>query len=474
MEENTQNQTPHIVILPSPGMGHIIPLGEFARKLIFLHNFTVTFTIPTGNSPSKAMISYLQSLPKAIDYTLLTPVALDDLPDNAKIETRISLTVTHSLDAIRDALKSFTATKRVVAFIVDIFGTDAFDVALEFKIKPYIFFTSTAMVLSFMKHLPELDKSITGEFRDLPEKLKLPGCVPIHGKDLLDPVQDRSDESYKWFLHHAKRYELAEGIMVNTFEELELGALRELKLRKDWPPVYSVGPSIQNNMGSTSPDDDEGPEILKWLDEQPHGSVLFVSFGSGGTLSSIQIEELAMGLEMSGQRFLWVARSPSDGIANATYFTVQSINDPLSYLPEGFLNRTKNLGLVVPNWAPQVKVLSHGSTAGFLSHCGWNSVLESVVHGVPLIAWPLYAEQKMNAVMLAEDLEVALKPAFAENGIVYRGDIARVVKGLMEGEEGKRLRSKMRGLKESAALAFSENGSSTNSLSELAQKWKNN
>ncbi|KAK9094275.1 hypothetical protein Scep_025744 [Stephania cephalantha] len=470
MEENTQNQTPHIVILPSPGMGHIIPLGEFARKLISLHNFTVTFTIPTGNSPSKAMISYLQSLPKAIDYTFLPPVPLDDLPDPAKIETRISLTVNRSLDVIRDALKSFTATKRVVALVVDIFGTDAFDVAWEFKIKPYIFFTTNAMVLSFVKHLPELDKSITGEFRDLTEKLKFPGCVPIHGKDLLDPVQDRSDEAYKWFLHHAKRYELAEGIVANTFAELEPRALTELKQRKDWPSVYFVGPLIQCNKDTP----DEQCEILKWLDEQPHGSVLFVSFGSGGTLSSIQIEELAMGLEMSGQRFLWVVRSPSDEIANATYFTVQSINDPLSFLPEGFLERTKNLGLVVPNWAPQVKVLSHGSTAGFLSHCGWNSILESVVHGVPLITWPLYAEQKMNAVMLVEDLEVALKPEFAENGIVYRDDIARVVKGLVEGEEGKSLRSKMRDLKESAAMAFCENGSSTNSLSELAQKWKNN
>ncbi|CAL5396868.1 unnamed protein product [Camellia sinensis] len=121
---------------------------------------------------------------------------------------------------------------------------------------------------------------------------------------------------------------------------------------------------------------------------------------------------------MSGQRFLWVVRSPNDKSANAAFFTAQSQNDPFGFLPEGFLERTKGRGLVVQSWAPQIEVLRHHSTRGFLTHCGWNSILESVVHGVPLIAWPLYAEQKMNAVMLTEGLNVALRPKSDETGLV--------------------------------------------------------
>lgn len=123
---------------------------------------------------------------------------------------------------------------------------------------------------------------------------------------------------------------------------------------------------------------------------------------------------------------------------------------------------------------PQIQVLSHGSTGGFLSHCGRNSTLESVINGVPLIAWPLYAEQRMNAVFLADDLKVALKVKPDEKRIVGRDQIAKYTKELMEREEGKLLRNRMKELKEAAKLALSDEGSSTKSLAEVAQIWKSN
>jgi len=113
------------------------------------------------------------------------------------------------------------------------------------------------------------------------------------------------------------------------------------------------------------------------------------------------------------------------------------------------------------------------STGGFLTHCGWNSILESVVNGIPLIAWPLYAEQKMNAVMLTEDIKVAVRAKANENGLVGREEIGRLTKALMEGEDGKKLRSRMKELKDAAARVLSEDGSSTKALSELALSWKN-
>lgn len=214
---------------------------------------------------------------------------------------------------------------------------------------------------------------------------------------------------------------------------------------------------------------------MSWLDNHPCDSVLFVALGSGGTLRSEQLTELAWGLEASKQRFILVVQKPTDVSAFATFFNVGSDeNDPVAYLPEGFVRRTEGVGLVVPSWAPQVAVLCHEATGGFLSHCGWNSTLESMVHGVPMIAWPLYAEQKMNATMLTEEVGVAVKPA-ARDGerVIRREEIERVVRLVMEGEEGKIMRRRAKELQESAEKALVYGGSSYESLTRVVESWKN-
>lgn len=361
------------------------------------------------------------------------------------------------------------ASQQVAALLVDLVGTDAFDIATELNIPSYLYFTSTTMLLSFsLYNLPLLDQEYQCQFRDLPDLVKIPGCVPVHGKDLLQQVQDRNNDDYKCFLHHSKRYRLAEGIIENSFPELEPGAIELLqKDEPGRPPVYTVGPVVNEDSAQTG-----ASECLEWLDAQPRDSVIFVCFGSGGTLSRAQTIELALGLERSEQRFLWVVRSPNDEVADASFFSNESQTDPLDFLPKGFVERTKERGLLVLDWAPQAKVLSHASIGGFLSHCGWNSVLESVANGVPLVAWPLYAEQRMNAVLVTEDVKVALRPKVGENGLVELVEIARVVRTLMQGEEGKKLRCKMKDLKEAAATTLKENGSSTNQIFQLALKWK--
>ncbi|KAJ4955855.1 hypothetical protein NE237_012638 [Protea cynaroides] len=460
-------QTPHIVILPAPGMGHLIPLVEFAKQFVHHHDFSITFTIPTDGSPTKVQKVVLDSLPNSINTIFLPSVNLDDLSKDTNVETRIYLTIARSLSSLRQAFKVLTTTTPVAALVVDLFGSDAFDVAKEFNIPSYIFLPSPAMLLSLYLHLPKLDEMHSCEYRELPKPVTLPGCVPLHGRDFMDPIQDRQSKVYTWTLYHSKRFRLADGILLNSFTDMEASAIKAFKEGGDSivPPIYPVGPLIQN--GSRDGVDTSG--CLNWLNNQPVGSVLFVSFGSGGALSWDQLNELALGLELSEQRFLWVVKSP-----NTTYLGAQTIEeeDPLSFLPEGFLERTKGRALVVPSWAPQIQVLSHGSTGGFVTHCGWNSTLESVVHGVPLIVWPLFAEQKMNAVMLVEDLKVALRPKAKKNGIVGRIEIANVVKCLMEGDEGKKARKRMRMLKDAAAKVLSEEGSSRKSLSEVACKWK--
>ncbi|CAH2069267.1 unnamed protein product [Thlaspi arvense] len=467
-----ESKAPHVAIIPSPGMGHLIPLVQFAKRLVHRHGFTVTFIVVGEGPPSKAQRTVLNSLPSSIASVFLPPADLTDRPPTTRIETRISLTVSRSNPELRRVFETFAAEGRLpTALFVDLFGTDAFDVAVEFHVSPYIFFPSTANVLSFFLHLPKLDETVSCAFSELTEPVKLPGCVPLSGKDFLDPVQDRKDDAYKWLLHNTKRYKEAEGILVNTFLELEPDAIKALqKPGLDKPPVYPIGPLVnigkeESNIGK------QESECLKWLDNQPLGSVLYVSFGSGGALTHEQFKELALGLADSEQRFLWVVRSPSQ-IADASFFDPHSQTDPLAFLPPGFLERTKGRGFVLPSWAPQAQVLAHPSTGGFLTHCGWNSTLESIVSGVPLIAWPLYAEQRMNAVLLVEDVHVALRARAGDDGVVRREEVTRVVKGLMEGEEGKGVRNKMKEMKEGARKVLSDDGSSTKALSLVALKWK--
>ncbi|KAM4081744.1 hypothetical protein ACJW30_11G115200 [Castanea mollissima] len=271
-------QTLHIAIVPSLGMSHLIPLIELAKKLVLHHNFRVTCIIPASRPQLKAMKAVLGGLPPSIKPIFLPPASLEDLPQGVAIGAKVALTMNRSLPSLRNVLKSLAATTHLVALVVD-----AIDVATEFNVASYIFFTSNAMALSFLLHFPKLDESVTCGFKDLQEPLRLPGCLPIRSKDLIDDVlHGRTNENYKWLLHHSKRIRLAKGVMVNTFMDLEARAIKALHDHSHGrPPIYPIGPIVRT--GSTNPID--GHECITWLDNQPSGSVLSVSFGSGGTLS---------------------------------------------------------------------------------------------------------------------------------------------------------------------------------------------
>ena len=180
-------QKSHIAILPSPGMGHLIPLVEFAKLLLLHHDFHITCIIPTIGSPSEAMKEVLQALPTSIDHVFLPPVIMEDLK-GANPGLQIELTMTRSLPSLRDVLTSLVATTQLVALVIDPFGVDALDVATDLNVSPYIFYPTNAMALSLVLNLPKLDETVSCEYRDLPEPVKLPGCIPIHGRDLIDPI----------------------------------------------------------------------------------------------------------------------------------------------------------------------------------------------------------------------------------------------------------------------------------------------
>ena len=207
---------------------------------------------------------------------------------------------------------------------------------------------------------------------------------------------------------------------------------------------------------------------LEWLDKQEKKSVLYVSFGTTTTLTNEQIKQLAIGLEASKQKFIWVLRDADKGDNSNVRITRDE-----EYL-KGFEERVKvkGNGLIVRDWAPQLEILSHGSTGGFMSHCGWNSVLEAVVAGVPIIAWPLHAEQHMNRNLLVEDMKMAIGLEHREEDEFVKGEeLEKKVRELMASEKGKEMRErsfKMRDLAESARGHF---GSSTKALNKLIETW---
>ncbi|KAL2319943.1 hypothetical protein Fmac_028912 [Flemingia macrophylla] len=474
----------HIALVSVPAFSHQVSILRFAKRLLQLHNndFNVTCIIPTVGVSSTPSKSFFHTLPPNIHCIFLPSVHFDDLKNNGvPVEVQLQLSVSRVMPSVRDTLRSLLSSTNVVALIADAMVPEALEFVKEHNILSYIYFPCSSMLLSLCLHAPTLDQEVSCEYRDHPHLIKIPGCISIYGKDLPDSAQDRSSLNYKLFLKRCQKYrDVHDGILVNSFLEMEEEATKAIIQQsicngngvgdRNYPPIFPIGPIIQNGSSGQKNDCDL---CLLWLDKQPPNSVLYVSFGSGGTLSQEQINELALGLELSRHKFLWVnLRAPNDR-ASATYFVNDSlVDDPLSYLPLGFLERTKGQGLVTSGWAPQVEVLDHESVGAFLTHCGWNSVLESVVHGVPMIAWPLFAEQRTNAALVTDGLKVAVRLNTSGESVVLKEEVAEVIKSVMEELEGEEIRRRMKELQKLAACAVMEDGSAGKTLSKLALKWR--
>ncbi|XP_030529640.1 anthocyanidin 3-O-glucosyltransferase 5-like [Rhodamnia argentea] len=464
----------HAALLSSPGMGHLIPVIELGKRLVADHGFQVTvFILPLQASGAEAEIIEFAMTTKLLDVLELPPPELSasGLGEDAALATRLAVMMREARPAFRSALVAMDVRPDVL--IVDLFGTEHLCIGDELGIPKYVYNTSNAWFLALAIYSPTLDKEVKGEYVDRTEPLEIPGCKPVRPEDVVDPMLDRSNQQYREYVRQAGEIRMADGILLNVWEDLQaetLAALRKEEFlgRVVNGPVYTVGPLIRPVRRAGL-----GKELLVWLDKQPSESVMFVSFGSGGTLSAEQLVELAWGLELSQQRFIWVLRRPTVKSLDGSFFDAGKGGDGdevLSFLPVGFTARTRDRGLVLPSWGPQVEILSHPSVGGFLSHCGWNSTLESMTNGVPMIAWPLYAEQRLNATLLAEEIGVAVRPkALPSKEIVVREEVEELVRTVMVGEEGHATRARVKEVKRSAEMAVARGGSSYESLRKMKE-----
>eukprot|EP00250_Pteridium_aquilinum_P020695 c24911_g10_i1 orf=844-1776(+) len=266
----------------------------------------------------------------------------------------------------------------------------------------------------------------------------IPGLHPMHPSELpFETVHGQVGLTWVENLVRTRFKELhkAVGVLGNSFNELEPNVCKALG-----PKFYAIGPltpfpsnrqdfkngnskSYKNRSLSASLWAED--ECIDWLDKQPPRSVVYVSFGSLTTFSMAQIQDLAKGLASSKQRFLWVIRKNT---------VVGNVGNVVEALPKGFLEEVNERGKVI-NWAPQTLVLAHPSVGGFFSHCGWNSCMEALSFGVPILGWPSMMDQITNCWLICNQWKVGLKVETNQENIVGDLEVERCVKMLMEGEE---------------------------------------
>eukprot|EP01018_Ginkgo_biloba_P016933 Gb_36915 [translate_table: standard] len=454
---------PHVMILSSLGHSHLIPFMEFSKKLAsrgFTISFVTTFhQIPSlsnkvGAAQKEGLDIRLMEVKVPRDHLSFGKPANPNcvqLPPILDADDRLEPYFERFLD---DFLKE-TELTRPLCLVADFLLGWASAVAAKFGIPRVNFECSGAFAEAVdeivWKILPRnLERTTSGRYI-VPE---FPGEICLKSSQILPDLvkATETDAMHLFWERHRAGNKQSWRTVINTFYELESESVDYFE--KVNGPVRTIGPLLPPEAfqdgrkiipGALEMDvNTDERTCLQWLDRQRARSVLYISFGSEKSVSCAQITELAVGLERSRQKFLWVLRRPSDaGEASAS---------ALDYLPDRIYERVKEKdeGLIVLGWAPQLAILAHPSTGGFLSHC----------------------EQHFNSEFVVDLIKIAVEaPERAEeNWLVSSEDIERAVRLLLEGEEGKELKARVDELKKIARAAVSDGGSSYNNFDLFVQE----
>ncbi|KAH7437525.1 hypothetical protein KP509_05G076400 [Ceratopteris richardii] len=246
-------------------------------------------------------------------------------------------------------------------------------------------------------------------------------------------------------------------ILSNSVHELDFGAVGAMPPQFSRPlPIGPILPIDVLQMPSTNKIScraslwHEEDSCLQWLDEQKPQSVLYVSLGSIAILDKEQLKELAVALEASELPILWVLRDDLTGSKG-------------TFLPDDFQDRTRKMIRII-SWSPQLLVLAHKAVGGFLTHAGWNSTLEALSMGVPMLVWPHLGDQFLNAELVVGEWGVGLELNLGNKDFIGKNCIESQVRKLMEEHEGEVLRAKAKEIRQQILTAVAEGGSSYNNL----------
>ncbi|MCL7047566.1 hypothetical protein MKW94_017918 [Papaver nudicaule] len=467
MEKMIMEKRGHVLMIPFPSQGHINPCLQFLKRLV---SKGLKTTLVTTNFISK-------SIQPKLGHNIGIEFISDGYDNGGFAESDSVQSYLQRLQAVGSAdltqlikkLNSSTEMKDnpVNCIVYDAFLPWALDVARQFGLVGGSFFTQPCAVNSiyyqFGKGLLKIgedmvtansDVLITGlplplQVSDLPSFLGVPGTYPAY----LEMV-----------LNQFINVEEADWIFINSFDMLEVQVVDWMT--KKFPQLRTIGPTIPSVYLDNRIEDDRdyGLNLFKpdssicmnWLNAKANGTVVYVSFGSMADLSKEQMEELAMGLIGSNSYFLWVVRGSEEHKLSAKI--LEEIE-------------TGNKGLVV-KWSPQLQVLSHEAVGCFVTHCGWNSTLEALSLGVPMVGIPQWTDQTTNAKFIEDEWRVGVrvKVSDARKGIWTRKDLEVSIREVMEGEKGKEMKRNSSKWRKLAQQAVDLGGSSDQNLDEFVAK----
>ncbi|KAK8568341.1 hypothetical protein V6N13_106264 [Hibiscus sabdariffa] len=463
---------PHAVCIPYPAQGHINPMLKVA-KLLHLNGFHVTF-VNTEYNHQRLLKSRgpnaLHGLPDFRFETIPDGLPPPDIEGTQDIPALCSSTSKNCLAPFRQLLARLNSSSGVPP-VTCVFsdGVMSFTMvaAQELGIPEVLLWTTSACGFLAYYHYRQLIEKGVAPLKDESYLSNgyldtiidwIPGMKNLRIRDLPSFVRTTNpdDIMLNFLATESKRAAKASAVIVNTFDELEHDVLKALSAIL--PRIYAIGPlhlllkniphspslnSIASNLWK------EEPQCLQWLDSKQPKSVVYVNFGSITVMTANQLVEFAWGLANSNQPFLWIIRP-------------DLVRGDSAILPPEFIEETKERSLMA-SWIPQEQVLNHPAIAGFLTHSGWNSTIESVSSGVPMISWPFFAEQQTNCRFACNEWGVGMEI----DSDVKRDEVEKLVRELMEGKKGKEMKKKSMELKKKAEEAASLNGPSFLNLESL-------
>ncbi|XP_042015174.1 7-deoxyloganetic acid glucosyl transferase-like [Salvia splendens] len=410
---------PHVLIFPMPVQGHLNPMLKLAH-LLCLAEFHVTFIISDSNH--RRLLQHTTASAAFSRYPGFQFRSLPDgLPDNHPRRGHGAMELMSSVAnvtvplfkkmMIQENFLASAARRSITCFVADGLLSFAPDFCEENGIPLICFRPATASYFWAIYRFPQLlqaqeipfgGKSMDGLIESIPgmegflRRRDLPGFYR---------VDDINDPTLKGVVAAVRQINRAQAVILNSCEDLEGQIVAEMQ--NYVPRVFSIGPIHEQVKYRLTEKEAESSIItaslwaedrscIDWLDAQPPKSVIYVSFGSLTLLTREQVLEFLHGLLESSQRFLWVMRPDSVTGSNA--------EDPV---PAELMERIKGKGLLV-EWAPQEKVLNHPAVGGFMTHSGWNSTLESIAAGVPMICWPYLGDQQTNSRFVSEVWKIGL------------------------------------------------------------------
>ncbi|KAK7396612.1 hypothetical protein VNO78_17739 [Psophocarpus tetragonolobus] len=470
----------HFVLFPLMAPGHMLPMTDLAT-ILAQHNVIVTIVTTTHNasriSPTLARAS-LSGLPLRL-VQLHFPsqdAGFPDGCDNFDLLPSIAMGLDFFLAVnnflLQPARKLFQQlSPKPNCIISDVSLSYTAHIATQFNIPRISFYGVSCFCLLWQHNLvtSHLLQSIAtdSEYFSIPD---IPHKIEVTKAQMPSPMH----ENWKEFVDKMAAAEaVTYGVVVNSFEELEAEYATDFKKTRN-DKVWCVGPVSLSNRNELDKAErgnktsSEAHSCMKWLDLQKPNSVIYVCLGSICNLISLQLIELGMALEASKAAFIWVIRE-----GNQTEEMKKWIKE------SGFEERNKGVGVLLREWAPQVLILSHPSIGGFLTHCGWNSTLEAISAGVPMLTWPLFGDQFFNERFIVQILRIGVGVGVESpvkwgdehkvGVLVKKEDVVRAIHKLMdEGSEREERRRRAQELAEMANKAV-QGGSSHFNVTHLIQ-----